>query len=74
VERLHRTLLEERFKARGRVRFCESLDEMQKDLDTYPNVYNYERVRQGRNMNGGTPQIAFVEGIPIVSREEETAA
>jgi transposase InsO family protein len=74
VERLHRTLLEEHFKVRGRVRFYESLGEMQEDLDTYLNVYNYERAHQGRNMNGRTPHIAFVEGIPIVSREEETAA
>ena len=38
AERLRRALLEERFKARGRVRFCESPDETQKDLDAYPNV------------------------------------
>ena len=66
VELLHRTLLEEHFKVRGRVRFYESLGEMQEDLDTYMNVYNYKGRTKG---NGRTPHIAFVEGIPIDSRE-----
>jgi transposase InsO family protein len=74
VERMHRTLLEEHFGIQGRVKFYESLEEMQSDLDTYLHVYNYERAHQGRNMNGRTPHQAFVEGIPNPAIEEVTAA
>jgi len=74
VERMHRTLLEEHFGIQGRIKFYESLEEMQNDLDTYLHVYNHERAHQGRNMNGRTPHQAFVEGIPNPATEEETAA
>jgi transposase InsO family protein len=74
VERLHRTLLEEHFSIQGRIKFYESLEEMQIDLDSYLHTYNYERAHQGRNMNGRTPHQVFVEGIPIVNSEEVPAA
>ena len=74
VERLHRTLLDEHFRIQGRVKFYESLDEMQADLDTYLHMYNYERTHQGRNMNGRTPHQVFVEDIPITNSKEESAA
>ena len=74
VERLHRTLLDEHFRIQGRIKFYESLEEMQNDLDSYLQIYNYERAHQGRNMNGRTPHRAFVEGIPNFESEEETAA
>jgi transposase InsO family protein len=64
VERLHRTLLDEHFRIQGRIKFYESLEEMQNDLDLYLHKYNYERAHQGRNMNGRTPHQAFVEAIP----------
>jgi transposase InsO family protein len=35
VERLHRTLLDEHFRIQGRIKFYESLEEMQSDLDSY---------------------------------------
>ena len=63
VERLHKTLLDEHFRIQGRIKFYESLQEMQTDLDSYLYIYNYERAHQGRNMNGRTPHQAFVEGI-----------
>jgi len=74
VERLHRTLLDEHFRIQGRIKFYESLEEMQNDLDSYLQTYNYERAHQGRNMNGRTPHQVFVEGIPIVNSEEVKAA
>jgi transposase InsO family protein len=74
VERLHRTLLDEHFRIQGRIKFYESLDEMQNDLDSYLQIYNYERAHQGRNMNGRTPHQAFVEGIPILNSQEEKVA
>jgi transposase InsO family protein len=74
VERLHKTLLDEHFRIQGRVKFYESLEEMQTDLDSFLHIYNYERAHQGRNMNGRTPHQAFVEGIPNQSVKEEAAA
>ncbi|GHU97237.1 IS481 family transposase [Spirochaetia bacterium] len=73
VERLHRTLLDEHFRIQGRVKFYESIEEMQADLDNYLHTYNYDRAHQGRNMNGRTPYQAFVEGIPTSSLTEDQA-
>jgi transposase InsO family protein len=64
VERLHRTLLDEHFRIKGRQKWYESLDEMQADLNDYLRQYNHERTHQGRNMNGRTPKQAFMEGLP----------
>jgi len=74
VERLHKTLLDEHFRIKGRIKFYESLQEMQTDLDAYLQIYNYERAHQGRNMNGRTPRQAFVEGIPHLSDKEDSVA
>lgn len=63
VERLHRTLLDEHFRIQGRTVWYESVEEMQKSLDTYLQHYNRERPHQGRGMNGRTPCTAFLEGI-----------
>jgi transposase InsO family protein len=63
VERLHRTLLDEHFRIMGRKKFYESVDEMQKDLESYLVLYNTKRPHQGINMNGKTPQHMFIEGL-----------
>ena len=52
VERLHRTLLDEHFRLKGRQKFYESLDE-------FLTHYNTERAHQGRTMNGRTPFLVF---------------
>jgi transposase InsO family protein len=64
VERLHRTLLDEHFRIKGRQKWYESLEEMQQDLDAYLQRYNAERPHQGRGMNGRTPMEVFLKGIP----------
>jgi len=64
VERLHRTLLDEHFRIMGRTKWYESIDEMQRDLETYLQYYNNERTHQGRNMKGRTPYKAFTDGLP----------
>jgi transposase InsO family protein/transposase-like protein len=74
VERLHRTLLDEHFKIQGRLKFYESLEEMQADLEHYLYSYNYERAHQGRNMNGRTPHQAFVDGLPTSETKEGQVA
>lgn len=63
VERFHRTILDEHFRIKGRTKFYEAVDEMQLDLDGYLIHYNQERPHQGRNMNGKTPKMVFVEGL-----------
>jgi transposase InsO family protein len=63
IERFHRTLLDEHFRIQGRVKFYESLGEMQKDLDIYLKRYNLERTHQGRNMNKSTPYQVFKSGL-----------
>lgn len=40
IERLHKTLLDEFFRIAGRTKWYESVEEMQKDLDTYLIHYN----------------------------------
>jgi transposase InsO family protein len=74
VERLHRTLLDEHFRIMGRKKFYESVDEMQKDLEIYLDLYNTKRPHQGLNMNGRTPEHMFTEGLkkrPKHEREKE---
>ncbi len=63
VERLHRTLLDEHFRIKGREKWYESVEEMQADLDAFLELYNTKRPHQGRNMNGRTPYQAFLDGI-----------
>ena len=74
VERLHRTLLDEHFRIKGRQKWYESLEEMQIDLDEYLRLYNHERTHQGRNMNGRTPNQAFLDGLPKDEKTKEKAA
>jgi transposase InsO family protein len=71
VERLHKTLLDEHFRIKGRQKWYEALGEMQKDLDVYLHYYNHDRAHQGRNMNGRTPYQVFKEGLPITQIEEK---
>ncbi len=52
VERLHRTLLDEHIRIKGRQKWYESVEQMQKDLDEYLVIYNTKRPHQGRGMNG----------------------
>ncbi|RED42029.1 integrase-like protein [Rhodopseudomonas thermotolerans] len=71
VERLHRTLLDEHFRAEDRRTWFETVDEMQTVLDDYLVGYNQRRPHQGRGMNGRTPDTAFVEGLPASQQRKE---
>jgi transposase InsO family protein len=64
VERLHRTLLDEHFRIEGRRTWFETVAEMQAVLDAYLVSYNTARPHQGRGMNGRTPAVTFVQGLP----------
>ena len=79
VERLHRTLLDEHFRLKGREKFYESVGEMQADLDAYLVIYNTKRPHQGRGMSGMTPLQAFKKGLKLrpkakPKKEEKEAA
>jgi len=74
VERMHRTLLDEHFRLKGREKFYESVAEMQADLDVYLVKYNTKRPHQGRGMKGRTPLQAFKDGLklrPKTKKKEE---
>ena len=71
IERLHRTLLDEHFRIKGRQKWYETVDEMQKDLDEYLVLYNQKRPHQGRNMNGRTPLQAFTDGLKNLKPKPE---
>lgn len=73
VERLHRTLLDEHFRIKGRTKWYESVDQMQKDLDEYLVAYNTKRPHQGRNMKGRTPHKAFMDGMKNLKNRPEKA-
>jgi len=73
VERLHRTLLDEHFRVQGRKTWYESVEQMQKDLDTYLHHYNRERTHQGRNMNGRVPYKVFIDGLPKTEKKDNKA-
>jgi transposase InsO family protein len=64
IERFHRTLLDEHFRVVGRKKWYETVEEMQKDLDAYLEIYNTKRPHQGIGMNGRTPATVFRKGLP----------
>lgn len=72
IERLHRTLLDEHFRIKGRTKWYEELGEMQADLEEYLHHYNYERTHQGRNMNGRTPYTVFIDQLPPKAEHDTT--
>jgi transposase InsO family protein len=75
VERLHRTLLDEHFRIKGRQKWYESVEEMQKDLEAYLLFYNTKRPHQGRNLRGRTLAKDFMDGLKYLkgaSKKEST--
>lgn len=73
VERFHRTLKDEFFAKAFREKWYTSIEELQKDLNTYLIHYNENRPHDGYRTKGRTPFQAFSDFMnqPI---EEKTAA
>ena len=71
---MHRTLLDEHFRVKGRTKWYESIDEMQADLDAFLAEYNTKRSHQGRNMDGRTPAAVFKAGLPNKPKKDKIAA
>jgi transposase InsO family protein len=64
-ERFHRTMLNEFYQVAFRKKIYQSLDELQKDVDTWINHYNNERTHQGKLCCGRTPMQTFLDGKSI---------
>lgn len=54
-ERFHRTILQEFYQVAFRRRVFETIDQLQKELDTWLEFYNTERTHQGKMCCGRTP-------------------
>ena len=61
-EKLNQTIQEEFYSVAFRKKLYSSLEEMQKDLDTFMKYYNCERTNQGKRCKGRTPMETFIEG------------
>jgi len=70
VERFNRTVLDEFFRTAFRKKLFASLDDLQKDLDTWLQHYNYERPHRGYRNQGRRPIETFELGK---KRREELA-
>lgn len=58
-ERFHRTIPDEFYNIAFRQKIYSSIEELQKDLDVWLYVYNYERTHQGKYCFGLTPMECF---------------
>ena len=70
IERLHRTLLDEHFRIKGRTTWYETVEQMQTDLESYFDHYNTKREHQGRMMAGQTPYCMFKKGLKLIPKEQ----
>jgi transposase InsO family protein len=55
----------------GRIKFYESVEEMQADLNAFLQTYNEKRPHQGLNINGRTPKQVFLSGLPKPKKSKE---
>lgn len=61
-ERFHKTILYEFYQVAFRRNLYHSIDELQRDLDTWIEHYNTERTHQGKICCGRTPMQTLLEG------------
>lgn len=62
VERFNRTLLEEFVQVEGRKGKWITLEDIQRDLDTFLRFYNFQRPHQGYRLNGRKPIEGLIAG------------
>ncbi len=65
-------MLDEHFRIKGRTTWYESVEQMQTDLDRYPEQYNTLRPHQGRMVEGQTPYCMFKKGLKLIPKEVHT--
>jgi transposase InsO family protein len=68
-ERLHRTMQDEFYAVTFRKKLYDSLENLQKDLDTWLEYYNNERPHSGRYCFGKTPMQTFIESLPLAKEK-----
>lgn len=68
-ERLHRTMQDEFYAITFRKKIYNSLDELQKDLDTWLDEYNNERTHTGKYCYGRTPMQTFLETLSLAKEK-----
>lgn len=69
VERFHKTILNEFYQTAFRKKIYSSMDELQKDLDSWIDYYNKNRTHQGKMCCGRTPWQTFLDGKEIAKEK-----
>jgi hypothetical protein len=64
-ERFHKTVLNEFYHVAFRKKVYRSIDDLQRDLDSWITEYNEARPHQGRWCFGKTPMQPFLDAIPM---------
>lgn len=68
-ERFHRTIQDEFYAIAFRKKIYSSLEEMQKDLDEWITIYNYERTHSGKYCFGKTPWQTFEDSLSLAKEK-----
>ena len=66
-ERFHRTMQDEFYSIAFRKKMYNSLEEMQKDIDQWIQLYNNERAHSGRYCFGKTPMQTFIDSKELAT-------
>lgn len=69
-ERFHRTMQEEFYSIAFRKKMYNSLEEMQKDIDQWLQLYNKERAHSGRYCFGKTPMQTFIDSKELAKAKD----
>lgn len=67
-ERFNRTVQNEFYAIAFRKKIYTTIEQLQKDLDTWMNSYNTERTHSGKYCFGKTPMQTFTEGIAVARK------
>ena len=67
-EKLNQTIQSEFYSTAFRKKLYKSLEEIQADLDTFMNKYNYDRTNQGKRCKGKTPYETFTHGVELYKK------
>jgi transposase InsO family protein len=69
-ERFHRTMQDEFYSIAFRKKMYNSLEEMQKDIDQWIQLYNNERAHSGRYCFGKTPMQTFIDSKELARAKD----
>jgi hypothetical protein len=64
-ERFQKTVLDEFYRIAFRRKIYATLEELQKDLNEWLQVYNTQHPHQGKRCQGRTPLTTFLENLPL---------